>query len=62
MLGARAGRGRQRATRYRRAAHGEREVVAIVRRTGRPHRDLLGAVAYPVGFRERLGVVIVPKG
>ena len=40
----------------------EREVVAIVRRTGRPHRDLLGAVAYPVGFRERLGVVIVPKG
>lgn len=40
----------------------EREVVAIVRRTGRQHRDLLGGEAWPVGFAERPGVVILPAG
>lgn len=40
----------------------ERDVAAIVRRTGRPHRDLLGGEAWPVGFRERPGVVILPAG
>ncbi len=36
----------------------ERDLVAIVRRTERPHRTLLGDEAWPVGFREHLGVVI----
>lgn len=36
----------------------ERELVAIVRRTGRPHRTLLGDEAWPVGFAGREGVVI----
>jgi hypothetical protein len=36
----------------------ERDMVAIVRRTERPHRTLLGDEAWPVGFREHLGVVI----
>lgn len=40
----------------------ERDLVAIVRRTERPHRTLLGDEAWPVGFREHLGVVIVPRG
>lgn len=36
----------------------EREVAAIVRRTGRPHRDLLGAEAWPVEVEGVMGVVI----
>lgn len=36
----------------------EREIAAIVRRTGRPHRDLLGAEAWPVEVEGAAGVVI----
>jgi hypothetical protein len=37
-------------------------MVAIVRRTGRPHRTLLGDEAWPVGFAGHEGVVIVLAG
>lgn len=40
----------------------EREMVAIVRRTGRPHRTILGDEAWPVGFAGHEGVVIVLAG
>ena len=40
----------------------ERQVAAIVQRTGRPHRDLLGGEAWPIWFRDRQGVVILPAG
>ena len=39
----------------------EREVTAIVRRTGRPHRDLLGAEAWPLEVEGAAGVAIVGR-
>jgi hypothetical protein len=36
-------------------------MVAIVRRTGRMHRTLLGDEAWPIAVGEREGVVILPS-